>query len=480
MKAEYFCPPIYMGESVYSWLSRWIIGMPFPCITQGQNLLLGSRNKQMNAQFPGYLPQLSAQSGLTLSQLINDHTLIPYFKHFCQENDYASLLKDVKSGDTCATFSKMSLTASRIHPKHANNYCPMCVQEDIERYGVTFWHVSHFLPGVTSCVKHGIDLISVDIPRRALSTPPESDLKAEFKASHPKACLLANLSFSLLTKVNSLGDGVKAAETYRTKLVELGFAANVNSIHQRELRESLEGFWEPILDSYEVALIFNLGQGITFPSCLFYQADSHHHPLLHLLMIGMLFGSIEEFKDYGQCSGNQTHEVQTPSLEEERFIQKENQALEALKAGESLRKASSYSGLSVIKVKQLAIQNNIFIDRREQFIFAHERKVIVEQLRQGIPTKVIAQAFGCSIGAVEQLLSQHPDVVELRTYRRYQIKRGKHRARLLAFLKQEPNCTRGNIQNAIRAAYTWLFKRDKAWLYSHLPRRVRYRYWPRK
>jgi len=33
--------------------------------------------------------------------------------------------------------------------------CPLCVKEDRERYGETYWHLSHQLQGIDVCHKHG-------------------------------------------------------------------------------------------------------------------------------------------------------------------------------------------------------------------------------------------------------------------------------------------------------------------------------------
>lgn len=39
--------------------------------------------------------------------------------------------------------------------------CPQCMGEDRERWGETYYHVWHHFPGVTSCAKHGTELIPI-------------------------------------------------------------------------------------------------------------------------------------------------------------------------------------------------------------------------------------------------------------------------------------------------------------------------------
>ena len=40
-------------------------------------------------------------------------------------------------------------------------YCPLCMQEEMERYGEPYWHRLHQLPGVTCCITHKVKLVPV-------------------------------------------------------------------------------------------------------------------------------------------------------------------------------------------------------------------------------------------------------------------------------------------------------------------------------
>ncbi len=98
-----------------------------------------------------------------------------------------------------------------------------------------------------------------------------------------------------------------------------------------------------------------------------------------------------------------------------------------------------------------------------------QKRQILECLQCGDRTSTIATKFSCSLGVVEQLLSQYPQIVEHRNQLRKKILRDKHRASILTLVESVRGSKRGETQSAVRSSYTWLFKHDKQWLYKHLP-----------
>ena len=75
----------------------------------------------------------------------------------------------------------------------------------------------------------------------------------------------------------------------------------------------------------------------------------------------------------------------------------------------------------------------------------------------------------CSVGAVEQILTQFPAVKKLREKLRYYQKRYRHRQSIIFHLRKRSRATRGEIQKQLRASYYWCYKHDKKWLYQNLP-----------
>ncbi|PKH04766.1 TnsD family Tn7-like transposition protein [Moritella sp. Urea-trap-13] len=475
-----YCPKLFIDETLHSWLIRWAYESPYPSVGELLKHLLGTRNKQLDSIFPSYIENLVYQSSMSEDQLITAHTVVPYFSHFCGEKLYQEILQDMHRGDTQAIYSKMSLTASRINTTSYLNYCPRCVEEDVEQYGIAYWHVSHQIPGVLSCVKHKLQLKGLHKLRRGMIKPPQYVVKYDFIDASSEALKLARLSLKILSRKKPLFEGYRMSLIYRTRLREMGMASTSFNVHQTELRAALEEYWQPILTDETIAIIFDLGDKRTYPACMFYHSAAHHHPLKHILMIGMLFHSIEELLEFNYDLVNTYIAIANPALKESYKPQEVKLALKELKAGCSLRHSSKISGLSVAKVKQIAISNGIEIKRREQSIFEKDRNLIIEKLSEGFSTTAISEFMHLSIPAVEQILSQHPEIVVRRKELRFLHSRSLHRANLIQALKRNSTGTRHDLQKEARNSYTWLFRYDQKWLYGKLPERQDYKYWPRK
>lgn len=475
-----YCPELFEDETLYSWISRWAYDSPYPSIGGFLKVLLGTRHKQLDSMFPSYVSTLANISSISEEELINQHSVIPYFRSFCGNSLFQAILTDIYAGNTKTVHSKMSITAGRINDTKMLNYCHLCVENDIEKYGIAYWHVQHQLPGVSACVQHGQKLKEINKGRRRAIKPPQETSEDNFKQASSVELKLAKFSYELLFKDISKFDGEKLSSIYRHKLHELGMTSPCLTIHQAEVRKALEDYWMSLPHVDAIDHIFELGGGHTYPSCLFYHAKAHHHPLKHLLMIGMLFESFDELVVFSKNiqPTDLTTEEDLVSLEYE--PEKVKIALLELINGNSLRHASSVSGLSVIKVKQIAIVNGIYVNRREQQIFSKDRQVIFKKLSLGYSTEHIAEEMNCSVGSVEQILSQHPELLPQRKKIRFIQRRQFHRAKLISTLKSNNTKTRSALQKKVRASYTWLFKHDNEWLYKNLPKRQKSQYWPKK
>ncbi len=475
-----FCPEILPDETVYSLLERWLEAIPVSSINEKVRLLLGSSNKQLDATLPSFLTAVAELSGENLSNLMQSHSIIPYFRNFCDKATYQTLLDDISHGDTHTSYSRMSLIAGRVVSAPELRFCPVCIEEDIKQYGISYWHVMHQLPGVTACLKHGVVLHSYQRQRRVLVKPPQSSVGYKAQPATEVALKLAEMSLEFLKAPVCVEDSGTMAQLYTRRLNELGLASGEHYVHQSELRVALESYWKEVLHEPCIAQIFALGKQNAFPSTLFYAREAHFHPLKHLLLIAFLFENTKAFNEYSNSEPDPY--IKGTNIPKPFKPTEVEMALNALRQGCSLRAASRQSGLSVGKVKQLAISNHINIDRRESQLFALHREKIIGALEAGRKTADIAQMMDCSIGAVEKILGEHPEIKDAREKNMFNRKRTFARARLVMTMKVlgKEALTRNDIKREASASYTWLYKHDKEWLYETLPERQPSRYWGRR
>ena len=249
---------------------------------------------------------------------------------------------------------------------------------------------------------------------------------------------------------------------YRQRLVEAGFASHIDAIRQDKLRHALRAYWATSTSPAVQQLLLDS----SYPESLFRAKRAQFHPLKHLLLIGMLWHSCREFCEYTPC------ECVTPERAGANVLnQGETDAdiLCLLQQGKSLRVVSKQCKRSVIYVKKLALQNNIPVKTRAKRIFGADIALIVGLLKDGVKTQQIASEVDYSVGAVEQVLSQHPGLVEKRHRMRFDAQCHKHQNCILRALAEHPEYHRCDFQRECRASYSWLFKHDKEWLYSVMP-----------
>lgn len=242
----------------------------------------------------------------------------------------------------------------------------------------------------------------------------------------------------------------------------MGFASHIGAMRQDKLRHALRAYWAKSASPTVQQLLLDS----SYPETLFRAKRAQFHPLKHLLLIGMLWHSWRDFCEYAPCECVTPERVGAKVLNE---VETDADIIRLLQQGKSLRAVSARCKRSVIYVKKLAIQNNIPVKTRAKRIFGADIALIVGLLKDGVKTQQIAREVDYSVGAVEQVLSQHPSLVEQRHQMRFNAQCHKHQNFILQALAEHPEYHRGDFQRECRASYSWLFKHDKEWLYSVMP-----------
>ncbi|TPH18086.1 TnsD family Tn7-like transposition protein [Litorilituus lipolyticus] len=464
---------ILPNESIYSYLIRYCLKDGYPNLTSAVKYYIGSVSKQWSAQFPSFISQVSAFSGIPFQRLLFEHSVYPAYRTFLSKEVTNKVEELLQTGGTLNLESKMSLVANRLQAPSKLKYCPLCVLEDLENYAWEYWHIEHQLPGSLACSKHSCKLIGVKVNRKRLILPPTENLIRS--SATDLAIKLSTLSESLFELNGFRLTSEVLNNVYRYRLVELGLATHNRSfrIKVAKWRERLKQYWEPISNDPQISEILNKDKGWQYPVNLLYGRDKAFHPLKHLLVIGHLFETFDEFiSQYRlvEC-GHEPISVTEEKIHDFNGNDKpDDKIIELLRAGHSLRKISSACEVSIGYAKKIAQLNGVAINRRTQFIHESERRDVWRKLFIGQTTENIADTMGISIGAVEQILSCYPELVQLRKKIRYFNKRKKHRQSLIK--SNHKYTTRKEIRADCSASYIWLYKHDKGWLYSNLPEAI--------
>lgn len=183
--------PIMPDEHIFSWINRIHILMGYPKLTQTLSFM-GIRN----LAFKAYVYNQPMQDAISFyrREVSDDpsaferHTPLPIWSLSVSSEYFANW-----KADNCSKVVNGDLFA-RAFRQAGWKYCQQCVKNDLEKWGYSYWHSSHQLPGITHCCKHNQlfiedpssvrDLRKTSLPQvETLSTQINGDAKELLKWS---------------------------------------------------------------------------------------------------------------------------------------------------------------------------------------------------------------------------------------------------------------------------------------------------------
>jgi hypothetical protein len=244
-----------------------------------------------------------------------------------EEDDYFSFLQPRTLVNFYRPFAPEGLfssqTPSAIFPKSNHDFnrsknwqwCPLCVPEDIDSFGVPYFHVEHQLPAMTHCYRHKTPLLircddcilyrsKVEIV--GVVPTPESCEKCFNNIDEKHAFFdddmewLNRTSLKLLSS-DKLPFNLMQLQSAYQKFLGVGpingrrSVKEIKSISKAQLR--LENTFSPklfkaIFKKANVVASHRIVSNLYIPNAAFYP-NVFLSPIIHLLIIRMMFGEIE-------------------------------------------------------------------------------------------------------------------------------------------------------------------------------------------
>jgi hypothetical protein len=156
-------PDPYPDELFYSICARFRERVQYPNKKNTVRELFGSISAIAVVDLPSNLQNLVAGllpgSSHTADELINQHTLLPFLAPFLPLERVQQLRADMAGNRGQAIYTRAGLMASTIQSPQWLRFCPVCVQDERQRYGEAYWHRLHQLPGVEVCPDHQVYLL---------------------------------------------------------------------------------------------------------------------------------------------------------------------------------------------------------------------------------------------------------------------------------------------------------------------------------
>ena len=158
-----FMPEICPDELLYSMFARYYERSGYMAYIFAAEDLFQNKNERPDVEFINRLTQ-DAQSvihkKMSADEVIMNHTMFPYYGRFLsreRRNKAFSALVNMQGG------YRNLLAIPKTNKARYLRYCPLCVSEDRQKYGETYWHRIHQMIGVDVCPIHFCALLSSDV-----------------------------------------------------------------------------------------------------------------------------------------------------------------------------------------------------------------------------------------------------------------------------------------------------------------------------
>jgi hypothetical protein len=154
-------PTPYPDELLYSIFARYHLRSCNKTFRDTMKDLFGSPNVTAMVEFPlrlgTLIKRLPSQNLLNSMKLIQEHSMLPYYKPFIPPELTDAVVSQMVGGDkgikSCPVIGQSCRTIQRLR------YCPKCIVSDEMEYGEPYWHRSHQVYGVRRCHRHDAWLV---------------------------------------------------------------------------------------------------------------------------------------------------------------------------------------------------------------------------------------------------------------------------------------------------------------------------------
>lgn len=309
---SYFPFP-YEDEIFYSWFSRYHVhsGNYFESST---NLDLFNVDKPiLNLSFPRRLDYLCSQLPKNLSissdYIIENHTLIPFFKPFILEENLDSICHVMKTTENVTFLGNINrmlgVSANKLFNENIIRICPLCYEEDIKKYGECYIHKNHIIPGVFICLIHKCCLVEFNMMqlKGKRYIPLSKNIKSYSTISDNNEINNRTIEFtqSLILLQEGVLSNIGLNEIIikiNGKLLELGYIKRTVLDRKALLFDFLNFYPLNLLKLSNSNMDFN------DKSAWIYLISSNRkekfHPVRYMLLINFLFGNLENFLNYNE------------------------------------------------------------------------------------------------------------------------------------------------------------------------------------
>lgn len=447
----YFFPTAFPDETLHSILSRYArlsgLGTCSSVFDSDQAEGSFSHNVFFPCRLADLVNALPPGTSLSVPQLIERHTLLPYYQPFLTAHHLANAQSQMADRGGQALKLRLGLIASRLELESRVRYCPACVVQDTACGGVAYWHRVHQLPGVMICPHHMTPLTILDHrwlskSSRRLQLPIDDEVQLhavplEVCTEHRGRLLeIAQLSLQVFQANAPPQSAHRIRSEYLRGVIALNLASNSGRLKLAGLARYMSAFFQTLPASSEFSILGSSPDGIpaAWVTKILRKPRLTHHPLKFILLASAL------------------------GIDMSRLLQRDEHVITAsLREAERNKATLRTAGVSPGYVSSALSALGTCLTEDANLI----EQAVWSRALQGADAKDIASGLGVSAAAsVYRIIRAAPEGPARWKQSRYKRalvgRRERFEAQYRVCLAQE--C----------ADYIWLYRNDQQWLAEHI------------
>lgn len=478
-----YFPTPYPDELFFSLISRLAETMRYPHQGYLSGEIFGRECKFIEATLATQLEQLLTNlppgHNLTISQIIREQTLFPFYQPFVSPQ-WAQKVKDkMVQTNLHNRHQTMALSRWKITEPKWLRFCYECLSADRQLYGHAYWHRLHQVPGVQVCPQHGVMLQDSQVascyrPPSQRYCSAEQALTQAGPVPNPfspaSQHILIQIARDAAWLLEHDHDAITPASLlarFRQVLVEQGLSSYKGRLYVAKFLGLFKSYYDPeLLALLDCSLDYD--NFLAWPvRTVQKETTEAKHPLQQLLVIQALGYTVETFFalppetvyfDQGPwpclnpvCDAYRQAVIETYRLDYQRGSGRPRATFACQRCGFTYRRLGPDTGA----------------DDRYRFDRILARGPLWEarlaQLRAdpGVGPAEMARQLKADLTTVTTyVMASCPD---------YEAEREQYRAIWLDALARFPQAKLSELHHSpqIKAAYRWLLRHDQAWYKAH-------------
>lgn len=491
-------PRLYPDELLYSFCSRYHERMGYRSRESTGRDLFNRTAVKVAFDFPAGLRTLTHATSWsdwkTVDQLIDSHSLLPFYAPFVSTGKLSRIRASMAADDGGTIHARLGVLTHYIRSQNFR-YCSRCVESDRSRFGETYWHRLHQLPGIDACSIHKIFLNQSFLntrhrandqafvtAERAISTLTCKQLepKSADHAVHLKLALDADWLLHNGMSANSI-EGNR--QRYFGLLYERSLAGYEGPVKLKTLIKCLKQHYsEQVLDRFHCSL----HSAPNWVTRLIHGMGKSQNPIEHLLLLQFLGLSAPQFFEsplnrqpfgdgpwpclnptcdkFRQLTINRYDKSQTTGYGHPRATFSCKCGLTYYRIGPDNNLEDRYCATGFVCVTQAWVSTLKQHFSKRPLLDSLARRFCTDSETIRMVLEDVGVIFSRRIKKTITIVGEHNPPTT-----KFLIKRRVRRLHLLQMLAKNKDIPRSKFRMQNGIGYGWLALHDKKWLRRHLP-----------